>query len=294
METTLTPEIIDALAEPFALADIEVKPGAVREDCTAALALAYADWRVYLERLDAVVGPANWSVEVMPWGDTRLIAKLTICGVTKTATGEGDPADTNCGTIAEAQAKKRACAEFGLGRYLYNLAQVWGKGSGTKKSFRFDDPTNVAYQMYRGARLIDPQTRAASQPSNSQRVPAEPEQRTNGYQQPDPQRLASARQALAEAEQRHTTPAPQTVSAPAAGNGGKLASERQLRAILALIRKAAEADVRPYSVDAIGLEHGVQRLSGVRVANVIASLSVPTASVIISALSALVDGQKAA
>jgi hypothetical protein len=247
---------------------------------------------VYLERLDEVVGPTNWSVEVLPWGDTRLIAKLTICGVSKTATGEGDPADANCGTIAEAQAKKRACAEFGLGRYLYNLPEVWGKGSGTKKSFRFDDPAGIAYQMYRGAGLIDPQPQVALQPSAPKHVPAQPEQR-NGYQPPDPERLATARAALAQAESHHSTPVVQA-SRPAAGDGGVLASDKQLRAILALIRKAAEADVRPYSVDAIGLEYGVQRLSGVRFANTITSLSKATASAIISALDALVNGQKAA
>jgi hypothetical protein len=65
-----------------------------------------------------VAGPAGWSIQLIPWGPARVIARLTILGVSKDASGEGDPGDPNCGTIAEAQAKKRACAEFGLGRYL--------------------------------------------------------------------------------------------------------------------------------------------------------------------------------
>jgi len=32
---------------------------------------------------------------------------LSIFGITKDASGEGEPQDDNCGTIAEAQAKKR-------------------------------------------------------------------------------------------------------------------------------------------------------------------------------------------
>ena len=64
--TTLTPDIIEALRAPFPWDVIEVRPGSVRKDGTGALALAYADPRVYMARLDAVVGPTNWSVEFAP------------------------------------------------------------------------------------------------------------------------------------------------------------------------------------------------------------------------------------
>jgi hypothetical protein len=103
MTTPLSPALLAQLAAPFPLEQIEVKPGSVRQDGTAALALAYADWRVYAERLDSVIGPANWQIQLVPWGQTRVIARLTICGITKDATGEGDPDGPNCGTIAEAQ-----------------------------------------------------------------------------------------------------------------------------------------------------------------------------------------------
>lgn len=90
--------------------------------------MAYVAWRAYARRLDAVIGPANWSFKLLPkllpWGPTRLVAELTILGITKSATGEGDPTDSNCGTSAEAQAKKRAYAEFGLGRYLCDLLNL--------------------------------------------------------------------------------------------------------------------------------------------------------------------------
>ena len=119
--TALTPEVIEALCAPFDWSILEVRPGAVRKDGTGALALAYADPRVYQTRLDAVVGPANWSAEFIPWGEHKLICRLTIFGIAKSSTGEGDPRDPNAGTVAEAQAFKRACVAFGLDRYLYDL-----------------------------------------------------------------------------------------------------------------------------------------------------------------------------
>ena len=102
-----TPELVDQLRAPFDWRVIEVRPGSVRRDGTGALALAYAAPRVYEERLDDVVGPENWSVEFAPWGETRLICRLTIFGVVKCSTGEADPKDKNAGTVAEAQAFKR-------------------------------------------------------------------------------------------------------------------------------------------------------------------------------------------
>lgn len=106
--TAFTPDIIEALRAPFPWDVIEVRPGSAgapwAKDGTGALALAYADPRVYMERLDVVVGPEHWSVEFAPWGEHKLICRLTIFGVVKCSTGEADPKDKNAGTIAEAQA----------------------------------------------------------------------------------------------------------------------------------------------------------------------------------------------
>jgi hypothetical protein len=168
-EPTLTDCIAD-LARPFPIDYVQVRPGAVAIDGTAAIALPYVDWRLYAERLDQVVGVAHWSIQLIPWGPTRVIARLTILGVTKDASGEGDPNDTNCGTIAEAQAKKRACAEFGLGRYFYTLPKVWGKGSGSKRDFRFaeGEAQRCIYEMYRRAALLPaPEPRADRPPTTA-------------------------------------------------------------------------------------------------------------------------------
>lgn len=89
-------------------------------------ALAYGDFRAYMRRLDDVCG-GNWSVQYIPWGADRLICELTIFGVTRSGTGEYSEVtkDGPEGTAAEAQAFKRACTMFGLGRYLYDLPSRW-------------------------------------------------------------------------------------------------------------------------------------------------------------------------
>jgi hypothetical protein len=135
------------LAKPFAPRLIELKPGAVTKDRQRALAMPYTDTRVYQHRLDAVVGPEGWSV-IYHQGARGLVCELTILGVTKSATGDfpTDAGDENAMTSAEAQSFKRACAAFGLGRYLYRLPQVWGAYDDQKRQFK--DPGAIVHQMY--------------------------------------------------------------------------------------------------------------------------------------------------
>ena len=61
----------------------------------------------------------------MPWGDNRIICELTLHGVTRSSTGEESEGGFAPGTAAEAQAFKRACSKFGLGRYLYDIGIDW-------------------------------------------------------------------------------------------------------------------------------------------------------------------------
>jgi hypothetical protein len=55
-----------------------------------------------------------------------VVSRVTIRGLgTHTGVGEEWADDENAATRAEAQAFKRACACFGLGRYLYDLNKIW-------------------------------------------------------------------------------------------------------------------------------------------------------------------------
>lgn len=117
--------LLDSLQEPFVPDAITWKPGANKGD--KCMALAYADLRAYMHRLDEVCG-LDWSCRYVAWGEDRIMCELTISGVTRTSTGEmaaQDEKNEIGGTVAEAQAFKRACAMFGLGRYLYDLPSVW-------------------------------------------------------------------------------------------------------------------------------------------------------------------------
>ena len=102
--------------------------------------MPYADQRAYTDRLNALLTPAGWtrkyaihtSANFERSKDQKIVAKvlvtceLTIFGIgSHSATGEEFADDENAGTSAEAQSFKRACACFGLGRYLYYFTGTW-------------------------------------------------------------------------------------------------------------------------------------------------------------------------
>lgn len=126
--TEFDKKLLDALSEPFPPQTLSWKPGAgIKGDASKAIAMAYVDVRSYMDRLDRIV-PGQWSTSFTPWGENKVICNLTICNVTRASTGEFDPDEKFAiaeGTAAEAQAFKRACATFGLGRYLYRLLSHW-------------------------------------------------------------------------------------------------------------------------------------------------------------------------
>jgi hypothetical protein len=148
--TTPTPKTFDAvlteLVQPFAPEAVEFKAGAVTQDKARALALAYVDSRVYQARLDAVA--PDWRNEyTREYAGERVIVTcaLTVAGVTRQAIGESMQAsaradgstviEENAATSAEAQAFKRACSAFGLGRYLYSVPQVWAEYDAQRRQF---------------------------------------------------------------------------------------------------------------------------------------------------------------
>lgn len=102
--------------------------------------MPYADQRAYTDRLNALFTPAGWtrrytvhtSANFERSKDQKIVAKvlvtceLTIFGIgSHSATGEAWADDENACTSSEAQAFKRACSCFGLGRYLYYCVGTW-------------------------------------------------------------------------------------------------------------------------------------------------------------------------
>ena len=178
-------QVLDDLRKPFHPSQVTWKPGAVKGE--RGLALAYADLRAYMNRLDEVCG-TNWSVAYEPWGEDRIICRLTILGVTRSSTGETTSESERSeigGTVAEAQAFKRASAMFGLGRYLYNLPTVWADFDPASKQFTDKAKarlTGILVQHYR--RATDVKSELADlfggEAGQAEAVPAEESHQGNG------------------------------------------------------------------------------------------------------------------
>ncbi|MDT8899619.1 hypothetical protein QYE77_15240 (plasmid) [Thermanaerothrix sp. 4228-RoL] len=118
--------ILESLSTPFSEGEIEWKPQALSADKKRALAAAYVDMRSYQDRLDLVCPDWISSVQfMMTEKKVAAVVSLTIAGVTRVNVGEASLDDENAFTAAYAQGFKRVCSDFGLGRYLYRLPQVW-------------------------------------------------------------------------------------------------------------------------------------------------------------------------
>jgi hypothetical protein len=135
-------ELVAALEVPFNPSQIEwrVMNTTKNQQPARGQVVPYADQRAYTDRLNALFSPAGWtrkytihtSANFERSKDQKIVAKVLVtCEVTifglgsHSATGEEWADDDNAGTAAEAQAFKRACACFGLGRYLYYFTGSW-------------------------------------------------------------------------------------------------------------------------------------------------------------------------
>lgn len=93
------------------------------------LCLPYADPRAYKDRLNSLVSPIGWRDK---YAITTTSTKILVtCELTvdhlgcHSGTGEEWSRNENAATAAEAQAFKRSCSGFGLGRYFYYFAGLW-------------------------------------------------------------------------------------------------------------------------------------------------------------------------
>src|SRR5438132_6674969 len=135
-------ELVAALEVPFppSLIEWRVTNTTKNRQPVRGQVIPYADQRAYTERLNALFTPAGWtrkyaihtSANFERSKDQKIVAKVLVtCEVTifglgsHSATGEEWADNDNAGTGAEAQAFKRACSCFGLGRYLYYFTGTW-------------------------------------------------------------------------------------------------------------------------------------------------------------------------
>lgn len=135
-------KLIENLCDPFSVSTIRWLVVDRNANGTKGKLLAYADARAYTDRLNDVVGAAGWSEsysvnaleglsrvrngQTVRSGKVFAVCTLWINGLgTRSGTGERWADDPNAMMEADAQALKRACSRFGLGRYLYDLGPCW-------------------------------------------------------------------------------------------------------------------------------------------------------------------------
>jgi hypothetical protein len=149
--------------------------------------LAYADPRAYTDRLNQLFTPTGWTrdyniqmvqnFERRERGATErtITAKIVVtCKVTvhglgaHTGLGEEWADNDNAGTAAEAQAFKRACSCFGLGRYLYDLEGQWVDLDEKKRPFETPNLPEWARPQRRrsGQKFENAKHRANGQPQS--------------------------------------------------------------------------------------------------------------------------------
>lgn len=121
--------LAERLAAPFNPAEIKFKPTMVKNN--RCLALAYIDARLICDRLDEVLGVANWKDDynVLHNGSVQCVLSCRFGSewVSKQDVGSmsEQPDDGDRLKAAFSDALKRAAVKFGIGRYLYRLGQSW-------------------------------------------------------------------------------------------------------------------------------------------------------------------------
>lgn len=132
-------DIAAELSAPFHPSELSWKPGAVSGN--RALALPYVTARAVMDRLDEVLGVANWKddYDILPDGCAVCRLSLRIDGEWITKQDVGGPSEqTDAGDRRKAafsDALKRTAVKFGIGRYLYRAPQQWCDYDNAKKRF---------------------------------------------------------------------------------------------------------------------------------------------------------------
>src|SRR5246127_1133298 len=143
MEHSLAaPDALARLEEPFASKEVKWLIAATSRDGRKGRVTPYADPRAYTDRLNQVFTASGWTRQysvhtvspvtrtkrdkAIQTGKVLVTYVVSIPGIgTHSGSGEEWADDENAMTSAEAQAFKRACSCFGLGRYFYNFAEMW-------------------------------------------------------------------------------------------------------------------------------------------------------------------------
>jgi len=134
-------ELFAALSEPFSPEAIDWRVGATNGEKTKGIALAYIQARPVMDRLDEVVGAENWTDTYTPIQDKNgtvgfictLSLKIGSDWIAKTDGADTSDIEAIKGGISDAF--KRAAVKWGVGRYLYDLPDIWVPVEARGRSF---------------------------------------------------------------------------------------------------------------------------------------------------------------
>lgn len=130
------------LDAPFDPREIKWRVTHTSRDGKKGAVIPFADPRAYTDRLNQLFTPAGWTREykistlsslnrmkkdkLIQTGKILVTCVVTIHGLgNHSGSGEEWADEENAMTSAEAQAFKRACSCFGLGRYFYSFGEMW-------------------------------------------------------------------------------------------------------------------------------------------------------------------------
>lgn len=126
MQNTQGYDVLNKLSRPFPAEAISWRVGSLSKDKTRGMALAYLDARDVMSRFDSVLG-LNWQCR-HTWSDSQKLCCEIGINFNGTWIWRSDGAgDTNVEAEkgAFSSAFKRAAVQFGVGRYLYDLPDIW-------------------------------------------------------------------------------------------------------------------------------------------------------------------------
>lgn len=233
----------NALSEPFAANEIEWRVGNKSKRGDKATLLCYLTSRAVQDRLDRVVGPANWRDSYEP---IVINGKLSgfLCTLEIRVDGEwlgktdiSDTTDIEALKGGVSGALKRTAVKWGIGRYLYELDARWHQireGYGPDDAVRC--PLGPDKNNSKPGHILPPQLPAwalpggSGTPNGASPRPAprpDPKPRAEPKPQPEPNK-----------------PAGPTPAAPAQGNDRASRLRTRIARIEPQLDKDAIAEVR--------------------------------------------------
>jgi hypothetical protein len=177
-------EIMKRLQEPFPPEDIEWRVGSTNGDKTKGIALAYVTNRAIMNRLDTIFGPFGWKNEFREWKGTS-----QLCGISIKVEGEwitkwdgADDSQTEAVKGGLSDAMKRAGYQWGIGRYLYNLENMWVPIEPAGKSYRLrEEPRLPHWALPEGYEYKGKQPASTPPPQAAEsNAPEEDKKQTSG------------------------------------------------------------------------------------------------------------------